>query len=408
MAMASSTTEMPRILIGRNGTDRLFRPIAESLTEDGYRVEELESSPVGAHSTGSAAQDALNKVDMAFLVIRAVDGKDVGGPVRPFQRIIREAGVIQGKLGMDRVMLLVDDSVKGISSDTGLGVIRYPTDSPESVYDDVIAAIKFAFPPQPRDLHAQHPIRHQVKDEALLVPWVLVAVVVLAAIVPISLALSRLFQDGDSGSETASASVDADGDGAFDGDGDGFGDGDGDGLDSEASNARIVGDGDTVVLNGVAERLDGFDGGLSAGDGGAGSAPAAPRVEIDAGDELLPAICRIDVRKTLTLNETIDCDGAGALLVTGDPGPWHNDIKSIALSKDVVGQVVMEPRSNGATAGSEIVDLVPGTVTLNEADSRFGVQSITLTFSAHGSHVHFNPYDDLGGSAATLIFTLDG
>ena len=336
---------------------------------------------------------------MAFLVIRPVDGKDVGGPVRPFQRIIREAGVIQGKLGMDRVMLLVDDSVKGISSDTGLGVIRFPTDSPDAIYDDVVAAIKFAFPPRARDTAAHDPIRSQVRDEALRVPWILVAVVVLAAIVPISLAFSRIFRDGDgdraNGAEAAATVDGNDNDNSTDGSPGGDG--------GEPGGGIFGGRGDTVVLDGVAERLDGFGGGLTASGG---PAPAAPRVDISAGRELLPAICRIDTRGGQPLQEAIECDGAGEVVVDGWPGPWHNEIDAISMTDGVFGEVVMEPRADGTTVGPPIVNLKPGDVALNEADSRFGVQSITVRFSANGNKIRLHPRSR-GIDPATLTFTLD-
>ncbi|MEM7272349.1 MAG: hypothetical protein AAF547_04650, partial [Actinomycetota bacterium] len=111
-------------------------PLIDALREQGFDVNEEESASIGAHSTAGAVQDVLNEYDMVFLVVRQTDGVDVDGPIKPFQQLLREAGLMQGKIGMSRVVLLVENTVNGLSADTGVGSIRFPPDRPNLVANE--------------------------------------------------------------------------------------------------------------------------------------------------------------------------------------------------------------------------------------------------------------------------------
>ncbi len=369
MDSASTSSKAPRVLIGRGGADRPFRLLADGLRREGYQVDELASSPVGAHSTGTATQDVLGKIDMAFLIVRESDAKDNGGPVRPFQRVVREAGVIQGQLGMDRVVLLVEETVEGLSADTGIATIRFPAGMPEAVLNDVLSSIRFAFPPRVRDLRAQPPIMEQARSDALKLPWLLVAAVCLLAFIPFVLAIRAMGADSADDPDLSIQQLDGLA-GALTA-----------GAQSNGLDSAVPGDGEAL-------------------------APQAPSLPFGGDDALLPVTCRLDLSSGRLSDETIECDGAGGLAIEGFSGPWHTEIGQVAVSPGVVGELVYEPRSDGLTPGTNTVELLPGTVTLDQSDATFGVDNVVLQFSAQDQHIHLLQADSRGGEAVTLIFSL--
>jgi len=373
-------TKTPRILIGRSGNGRPLDPLIDALRAQGYEVTEQESSAIGAHSTGRSAQDLVNQVDMAFLVVRERDGLDNGGVVRPYQQLLREAGVMQGKMGMNRVVLLVENTVDGLSADSGVGYIRFPPDRPDRVLTEVLNKIGAAFPSTERDLHEREPIPDQARSSELRMPWLLVAVVLVAAAIPLFVALFNLAGSG------------------------------GDSGDGDDANAIVpmtdVGD---ALSGAVADSVLAPQ--LAADDAGgiavqAGELPAGAGVIVGGGAQVLPATCSLDLAKGSLLDNAIVCQGAGQLEVVDGQGPWHNDLGAVILGDGVVGEIRYEP--GGPVAGDElVVELVTGMSSLNLDAAAYGVQSITLWFSGDTQHVHLVPLDQTTAATATLTFSLD-
>lgn len=185
---------MPRILFGRTGTDSLFDPLITELRERGYSTTERQSSPLEHQELDRQARNDLNDVDIVFVVLREMGSTDgeQPGPDPALHQTAREAGELQARLGMDRVILFVEDSFSGLSPDFGVARIRYPAGHPEAGLDDVLARLRMAFPVAQRDLHRQVPFREQVRSPELRGPWALLAVVAVAAGIPLILVLRAL------------------------------------------------------------------------------------------------------------------------------------------------------------------------------------------------------------------------
>ena len=372
-------TKTKRILIGRTGNGRPMDPLINALREQGYQVTEQESPAVGAHSTGRSAQDLLNHVDMAFLVVRERDGLDTGGAVRPFQQLLREAGVMQGKMGMNRVVLLVENTVDGLSADSGVGYIRFPPERPGLVLNDVLNKIGAAFPCEERDLHERIPIPTQAKSPALRVPWLMFGVVLLAAAIPLIVALSNLLGSGGGGDDGDEMVVMSDVSDALSG-----------AVPVTAAPATVDSGSDTAAGPAIS----------------AGAVPAGPGVIIGGGDQVLPATCSLDMAKGSLLDDAIVCEGAGQLQITNGEGPWHNELAAVVLGDGVVGELRYE--AGGPLAADELlIDLGTGLVPVDIEAATYGVQNITLWFSADNQHVHLVPQGSADDEAATLTFTLD-
>lgn len=155
-------------------------------------MTEMASIAVGTHSTDHAVQELVDDLDVAILVVREPDEKDSENGVRPLQRILREAGILQGKIGLNRVILLVQDSVTALSPDCGVGYVRFPTSRPEAILDDLLERIQLAVPSVERDLQAPNPLRGPDRSPEHRLAAILVAAVLIAGIVSMSLSWAFL------------------------------------------------------------------------------------------------------------------------------------------------------------------------------------------------------------------------
>lgn len=393
MVSASTTTATANILIGRTGGEASYQRLAATLRDAGYVVTEHSASPIGAHSSSADTSGLLDSVDMAFLVVRQADVAGPTGPVQPFQRVARDVGIIQGKLGMDRVVLLVEDEVGGLSTDLGVSSMRMTSAGPEASANDILQRIRQVVPQRaPATPPAVEPGIHQrlskierSRADNEVIPFILFGVIALAALLGVLLIAVSLLGGGDDGGGEVAAS----GEGRAR-------------LIDVASSLRTTGS--TVAPS---------ESGSSTLDEAAGSIVSAEEAEADGlpepsgpsaafggTDQLFPATCRIDLVKASLLDSASDCAGAGVLILEGSAGPWHNEVVAIALSDGVVGEVVYE-----RTGAVEVLDR--GLVVLDPAEAAFGLSTMTVSFSAPGQHVHLLESLDNGAREATLTLRLE-
>ena len=413
MVSVLRSTKTPRILIGRSGPNGPFGEIADSLRTRGYQVTEWESSRIGAHSTDHDVSDQVKDIDIAFLVIREKDAMDNGGPIRPLHRILVEAGLMQGKMEVDRVVLLVEDSVDGLSADTGLSSIRFSPDRPESVLQELVTRVETLFPnehsmttpPPPgaedqvsiatkEQIEAQErifggPTRESGPSDEFWVAVRLAGLVFLAGILVLLLVAFFLNQS----------------------------DGETDGPDGEVAAeveslepglaGRTLAPTDSVDVSGQSA-ASGADGPVvEAPEAVIGNEPAAPEATRGAANQLFPATCQLNMRKGSLLDGGIRCDGAGRLDLEGYEGPWHNDVAAVTVGEGVATTVEFELRDDGTTVGPSVQELGVGTTALNAQDADFGISTLIVRFSGNGQHIHLFQGDADGGRSATLTFTVD-
>ncbi len=405
-------TKTPRILIHRTGPNGPFGEIAESLRVRGYQVTEWESSRIGAHSTDQDVHDQVKDIDIAFLVIRQKDTMDNGGPIRPLHRILVEAGLMQGKMEVDRVVLLVEDSVDGLSADTGLSSIRFSPDRPESVVQELISRVETLFPndlgisspPPPGaedriaiatkdQIAAQErifadPAKKRAQSEEFWVAVRLGGLVFLAGFLVLLLAaffLLRPEEDADGSGEVAADVV----------------------VLEPGLARRTLAVEESVDIAGQSAIADEDGPVIEAPEAVIGNEPAAPEATRGAANQLFPATCQLNMRKGSLLDGAVRCDGAGQLELEGHEGPWHNEVAAIATIEGVGATVEFELRDDGTTVGPTVQELAVGTTILNSQDAAFGISTLTVQFSGNGQHLHLFQRDADGGRSATLTFTLD-
>jgi hypothetical protein len=383
---ASTTTATANILIGRTGSDPSYRRLADALRARGYRVSEQPSSPIGAHSSLSDAAGVLDGVDMAFLAVRDADDVTAIGPVRPFQRVARDVGIMQGQLGMDRVVLLVEDSVAGLSSDLGVGIMRLPPGGADAAVDEIkrridqtvtVAPAGAGVGPAETGLHRKLSMIERSRADNMMMPFLLFGTIALVALIGAFFIALRLLGGGGGGDDAGSRAqlIDVT-----------------DALRTSGSSGAGVGS----IGSAEAESSAGASGSTSSGAAAdAVPAPAGPSAGFGGDNQLLPATCEVDLLVS-SLEPAIDCAGAGELVLEGSAGPWHNELRAVAVSEGVSGQVVFERDGS--------VDLLDdGVVVLDRDEAAYGVSRIVVTFSAAGQHIHL--LDDIDGRPREATLT---
>ncbi len=400
--------------MGPTGANKEIVQLARSLEADGCTVHTFDSMPV---------EVAMTKFDMAVLVVTDNDPLSIESTDHRIQRILHAAGFLEARLARDRVCLLVEDAVNELEAPP-VTQIRYPTGDPMGGKGELVKFIQAQYPRVHRDLHRQVPIREQAQSDELRMPWAMLIAVALAALIPIVLLARSLGGDdtdtlaGVAGSldagQLAGPSVSEDsatGAAASD-----------DGLDvgaepdatgeldegaqlggNEGSSAGSDGGGASGQAN---DSSDGTGAADSGNDGQLSTSPTLTRDDsgepatrsTTSGGVGLPAVCTVDVRKSLLFRDAYVCDNGGVLVTEGFEGPWHNEIAEVALSTGATGTLVYE-------GGGEL-PLQSGNIVLSDADAQFGVNTITVIFSAEGQHLHLYQAPGRGGNAATMTFRL--
>ena len=402
--------------MGPTGSNEEIVDLARSLEDDGCSVHTFDSMPV---------EVTMTKFDMAVLVVTEHDPLSLESTDHRIQRILHAAGFLEARLAPDRVCLLVEDAVSELQAPP-VTQIRYPTGNPAAGKGELIKFIQAQYPRVHRDLHRQVPIREQAQSDELRVPWAMLIAVGLAALIPIVLLARTLTNGDDAETETIDISESADGNDVA-----GPEAGDESSVDSATAESDGAGNGssDSGALLGESQDGSGGDGEATAGSGG-GNTSTGGASDDDGNDNnstsptltprddggtdgstsstqpdsdvRLPSTCVIDVRKSLAVPSTIECNSGGRLVLEGFEGPWHNEISEVAVATGTTGTLFYEPG-----LGLTELPLQAGNIMLDQAAARYGVNTISVTFSADGQHIHLFQADDRGGAKATLIFTLD-
>ncbi|SCF29045.1 PfkB family carbohydrate kinase [Micromonospora saelicesensis] len=114
----------PRIFIA-HGHDRQWLEVKDFLERLGLRPSYFESTPVAGHSVNDIlASQALNS-SFAVIVATAEDASTTGQS-SPRPNVIHEMGLMQGRLGFQKVAVLLEESCEAFSNIAGLQVIRFP------------------------------------------------------------------------------------------------------------------------------------------------------------------------------------------------------------------------------------------------------------------------------------------
>lgn len=103
----------------------------------------------GPHSDESKASETIINVLTQFLdessfaiLIMTAEDETADGKIRARQNVIHEAGLFQGRLGFDKVIILKQDSVEEFSNIAGLQYIPFSRDNIEQTFYELQRKLK--------------------------------------------------------------------------------------------------------------------------------------------------------------------------------------------------------------------------------------------------------------------------
>ena len=98
--------------------------------------DEFNRVPVAGVATTTRLMQMLDDAAMAFLILTAEDERG-DGRFNPRLNVIHEAGLFQGRLGLERAIILIEDGCEEFSNAHGLGQIRFPKGKIGEAFEDV-------------------------------------------------------------------------------------------------------------------------------------------------------------------------------------------------------------------------------------------------------------------------------
>lgn len=365
MASPAGTRLRGRVLVGTTGDDDDWEPLQAHLKSAGWRVDVFIISDDPDREGPEEMLPRLAGVDMAILIV-GQSQVGVGNP--PIRNLIHLAGVLQGKLGYQRVLMLVDDGVTPFLTGTGV---------PEQTFSR--GDLKAHFPKIDAKLAQVTAVQHRTADSRMIATldrfglsqsgtppeyWLVLGVLVVLA----ALAGVAAFQAFAGPVEVASSDGGAGGDAEIGSDvgGDGAA---GPSIDSDPAGGLGLG-----VEEG---RVDG-----------------------------LPARCTIATGQGEIVPSVVDCEGIGGLRTDGFLGPWHSEISDVSMDPGVVGEVFIGPSADAASE-TRVRLVQPTRQSLEPYNSLSGVERLVFEFSANNQRVTLHQRGDRGGAELTLTFTLD-
>ena len=134
--MAGLASGGRRIFIG-HGRSPIWRELKD-FVQDRLLLpwDEFNREAVAGIGTSDRLQAMLNAASFAFLVMTAEE-EHADSTVHARPNVIHEVGLFQGKLGMRRAIVLLEDGCSEFSNIVGLGQIRFPRGNISAAFEEI-------------------------------------------------------------------------------------------------------------------------------------------------------------------------------------------------------------------------------------------------------------------------------
>jgi predicted nucleotide-binding protein len=138
----SGSSPTNRVLQGQavfigHGRSLLWRELKDFIQDRaGLPWEEFNRVPIAGVTNIARLQDMLDASGIAFLVLTAED-EQKDGSLAARQNVIHEAGLFQGRLGLMRAIVLLEEGCEEFSNIHGLGQIRFPAGRVSAAFEEV-------------------------------------------------------------------------------------------------------------------------------------------------------------------------------------------------------------------------------------------------------------------------------
>jgi predicted nucleotide-binding protein len=125
-----------KVFIG-HGRSHLWKDLKDFI-QDRLRLEwdEFNRVAVAGITTIDRLSEMLNSASIAFLVMTAEE-EHADGNKRARMNVIHEAGLFQGRLGVTRAIVLLEEGCEEFSNIQGLSQIRFPPGNIKASFEDI-------------------------------------------------------------------------------------------------------------------------------------------------------------------------------------------------------------------------------------------------------------------------------
>jgi len=135
----------PRIFIG-HGRSSAWRDLKDHLQDQhGLDVVAYETGARAGLSITDVLGRFRTQANFALLVMTAED-ETATGTVRARQNVVHETGLMQGVLGFDRAIMLLEEGVEEYTNVAGVQYLPFRQGGISSTYGDVLATLRREFP----------------------------------------------------------------------------------------------------------------------------------------------------------------------------------------------------------------------------------------------------------------------
>ncbi len=130
-----------KVFIG-HGRSREWLALAAFLKERlSLQIDEYNRIATAGIATTERLQTMLDEASFAFLVLTGED-EQMDGQIAARQNVIHEVGLFQGRLGLRRAIVMLEDGCEEFSNIRGLGQIRFPKANIAAAFEEVRATLE--------------------------------------------------------------------------------------------------------------------------------------------------------------------------------------------------------------------------------------------------------------------------
>lgn len=134
---APVTATNPNVVFIGHGHSREWLALSHFLDKTLHlEVEEFSREPTPGVLTGDRLQTMLDRATFAFIILTGED-EQADGKVTPRLNVAHEVGLFQGKLGLRRAIVMLEQGCEEFSNIHGLGQIRFDKAKIESAFNEV-------------------------------------------------------------------------------------------------------------------------------------------------------------------------------------------------------------------------------------------------------------------------------
>jgi hypothetical protein len=132
------------VFIGHGGHGNEWRELESYLQQLGLAVQTFENGPRAGHDVADVVASMVAEASLGFLICTAED-EHPDGSMHPRMNVVHELGLVQGALGWERGIVLLEEGCETFSNINGIVYIPFPRGSIRSAFGEVSTTIKAHF-----------------------------------------------------------------------------------------------------------------------------------------------------------------------------------------------------------------------------------------------------------------------